>query len=98
MRKHFAPLLFVFFAMPVVSATADDFEQIFGKIDPDGIKVCSAVVGGDWRNDLIVPQTWELEECAAWAAQIGGAHNRACLHTQRVDYEPTGGWNTCGWH
>jgi len=66
---------------------------------PGGVKVCSAVVPGNWRNDLPVPRAWTTAMCTAWAAAVGaGAGNRGCLSDTGMHYDFQGGnWNTCGW-
>jgi hypothetical protein len=70
---------------------------VFGNTS-DGIKVCSVVVDGSWRNDLMVPKTWKQTNCEGWATKIGtGVHNLACLLKDRVQYDDVPGWNTCGW-
>ena len=62
-------------------------------------KICSAVVAGNWRNDLPVPQSWRRADCRAWAQQIGAqAGQLACRTGSGVFYEgQTSGWNVCGW-
>src|SRR5947209_4599450 len=66
---------------------------------PGGVKVCSAVVPGNWRNDLPVPKAWNQQTCTNWAAAIGASgHNFACLTDSGIHYDFQGGnWDTCGW-
>jgi hypothetical protein len=66
---------------------------------PGGVKVCSAVVPSNWRNDLPVPRAWTQAMCNAWAAAIGASgQNYACLTDSGMKYNSGGGsWNTCGW-
>jgi hypothetical protein len=66
---------------------------------PGGVKVCSAVVPGNWRNDLPVPRTWTQAICNTWATAIGASSaNYACLHDAGIHYNfQPGNWNTCGW-
>ena len=64
-----------------------------------GVKVCSAVVPGNWRNDLPVPRAWTQAICNAWAKTIGASgQNYACLEDGGIHYDFQGGnWNSCGW-
>ena len=87
---------------PLVPASANDFEDLFGKLGGDGVRVCSAVVKSNWRNDLMVPLTWDREACQAWAKSIGAVdYNLGCLRPRDVIYDISPGWNpanNCGWH
>ena len=67
---------------------------------PGGIKVCSAVVPGNWRNDLPVPRSWTKDTCVNWSQKIilASGTNLACLRDDGMHYDTSGGnWNTCGW-
>jgi hypothetical protein len=82
------------------SANAQNVEYKETITIPGGVKVCSAVVPGNWRNDLPVPRAWTQATCDAWATAIGAGngHNYACLSDTGIKYDFQGGtWNTCGW-
>lgn len=70
-------------------------------VTPGGIKVCSALVPNNWRNDLPVPRSWTQATCQAWAGHIGAGAAQAelgCLTDSGMLYNFQGGaWNTCGW-
>jgi hypothetical protein len=102
MLKRLAIALVGFCVLPFIPASAqtapDYFLTTFGKVG--GIKVCSAVEGGNWRNDLIVPQSWTPTDCKAWATTFQGASalNLGCLGDHSVEYDFSPGWNnSCGW-
>ena len=43
-------------------------------------KVCSPVVGNQWRDTIIVPATWTKETCNNYRAKVGAsAYNLACI-------------------
>ena len=83
----------------VFGIQAADAQQYTPYSIPGGVKVCSAVVPGNWRNDLPVPRGWTQAICTAWAHAIGASgQNYACLHDTDIHYDFQGGnWNTCGW-
>jgi hypothetical protein len=99
MLKRLAIALVGFWALPLVPAQAQDFETQFGNVDKDGIKICSAVVPGNWRNDLMVPLSWGPADCKTWTQDIAATdYSLACLHDHLVQYDFTPGWNnSCGW-
>jgi hypothetical protein len=63
------------------------------------VKVCSAVIPGNWRNDLPVPRAWTKAMCNAWAVnQIRATgQNYGCLSATGMKYDGDPNWNTCGW-
>ena len=73
--------------------------QVYSIDIPGGVKICSAVVPSNWRNDVQVPRAWTKQTCTAWAAQIGASgSNLGCLTDTGIRYDMSGGnWNTCGW-
>lgn len=63
-------------------------------------KICSAVVPGNWRNDIPVPPQWTGSDCGAWAASIGAnMHQLACITSSGVIYGPgaMAPSPNCGW-
>ena len=64
-----------------------------------GVKVCSAVVPGNWRNDLPVPRAWTKAMCDAWAVGkiLATGKNYGCLSDTGMKYDTDPNWNTCGW-
>ena len=94
-------LTFAVFALGLVAlATQPAGAQVYNITVPGGVKVCSAVVPNNWRNDIQVPRAWTQAMCAAWASGIGAGngHNFACLTDTGMHYDSQGGnWNTCGW-
>ncbi len=92
-------LLLGFLGLTALGIQAGNAQQYTPYPIPGGVKVCSAVVPGNWRNDLPVPKGWTDPTCGSWANAIGASgHNRACLHDSGIHYDFQGGnWNTCGW-
>ena len=80
-------------------AAAANAQQYTPNPIPGGVKVCSAVVPSNWRNDLPVPRSWSQQTCSNWASAIGASgRNFACLTDTGIHYDIQGGtWNTCGW-
>jgi hypothetical protein len=89
-----------FLALPATSAQAQQFLEMFGNISQQGVKLCSAVVPGNWRNDLMVPKSWNATACTGWAQAINAQRgDKGCLGPSGVHYEfqQNPNWNTCGW-
>jgi hypothetical protein len=93
----------VFLALSAMGAQAQQFLELFGNVNQQGVKICSAVAPNSWRSDLIVPKSWNDTACQGWAHAIGALRgDKACLGPSGVHYDyqypnqPTV-WNTCGW-
>lgn len=56
-----------------------------GALHAEATKICSAIVGGEWRTDIHVPDTWTSADCGAFAAQVGASsHTLGCLFRSAV--------------
>lgn len=65
-------------------------------------KLCSAVFPGNWRDTMVVPNSWSASTCARWASsQSATDWQLACSFTNNFSW---GGFNgtsvpspNCGW-
>jgi hypothetical protein len=64
-------------------------------------KVCSPVVGNQWRDTVIVPATWTKETCNNYRGQLGAsAYNLACIFENSYSFGDNNGGipsPNCGW-
>ncbi|WNZ25571.1 hypothetical protein HJG54_23810 [Leptolyngbya sp. NK1-12] len=40
------------------------------------VKVCSAVVPGNWRDSTMAPDDWYIDDCYGWAQSVGGTETQ----------------------
>jgi hypothetical protein len=67
------------------SALLIDDTAYVGALHAEATKICSAIVGGDWRTDIHVPDTWTSADCAAYAQYVGAtSHTLGCLFRSAV--------------
>jgi hypothetical protein len=92
-------IVLLMLCLSVSGAAAQDFESVFGNIKA-GVKICSAVSSGNWRDDLMVPMSWSIDECRDWAkfVVLADSFNWGCMTEHVVQYNSTPGWlNPCHW-
>ena len=79
-----------------------DITQVTSALDNGIQKVCSGVVGNQFRDSIVVPANWTGTLCQSWAISIGTtAFQLGCLNTPFSGYFwCTVGSTTCapcGW-
>lgn len=66
-----------------------------------GQKLCSAIVPNIFRDSVIVPQSWQPEQCRLFAGQVGGLqYQLGCVFSDGVKLGgANGGFPSpnCGW-
>jgi hypothetical protein len=64
-------------------------------------KLCSVVVGGDWRDSIVVDDTWRAPACASWAQSVGApTWQLGCLHDNAFSWGTANGGQpnpNCNW-
>ena len=40
------------------------------------VKVCSAIVPGNWRDSTIAPNYWSISTCYDWVRSVGGTNTQ----------------------
>jgi len=63
------------------------------------VKVCSIVLPGLWRDNLVVPPNFSTAECTAFASSMGAlSTERVCLFEDgSFSILDRGGNRNCGW-
>lgn len=65
-------------------------------------KICSAVHPFDWRDTIVVPDTWKSSSCQNFAHSLGvGQYQLGCANTASFSWGDASGStpedNQCGW-
>lgn len=88
-----------------LAATENELARVRGLVDqlsrPKPLKLCSAVTGGNWRDSIVVNDSWRAPACAEWARSVGAPEwQLGCLLDNTFSWgAPNGGQPNpnCGW-